>query len=1167
MKPDFALNFTDTSIALLHRTAKGWLKIGETPFDAADLEDALDYMRKTALGLSPGGFTTKLVIPASQILYTEVDISGGDDERTAREISTAIEARTPYRAAEVAWDWQRGEGRTARVAAVARETLAEAESFAATHKFSPVAFVAIPDEADFDGEPWFGEAPDARNYLPDGENVERDATPILLIDEARAARRRAKAARQAEIEATRQAESESEPAIDTQSLPVTANEWPAGDEPADPEPATEALAPYTAPGTVASAAPAEDDQAETALLPPEEAPEIAFAPPPVIEDPAAEAPPPEAPVAAARAPQAELPLEAAPGFDQPAPFGSAAKPVVTATPAPGPRVAITEITPLGNAVAAAPPVVAPAPVAPAVAPVVTAAPAPGPRINLTAGVVHSPAAPASAPAASATTAAVATPDLADADPDEAPFAHVPENTSFPEADEAPDLPPLPHLARRMAGLGPATGQPVAPGPLARAPAPRQQAAQPAAYSASVTDEPDEDLPPAPSAATLAAYGRSGRAAQAGAIAQTTSAARAAPHGSIPPAPPTVPDEEDRPASPLNGGREELAAPPRNGSNGKTARAGSLAGRITAPSIPGTRKTRALPATTGAAPATRSSGPGGTEDAARSLSQSPFAPRKQRGKPRFLGLVLTAILLLCLALVAAWSSFYLSSNRTSGEEETQVAATSATDSAGLDVSTDDEMLADGFDPEAEADGITADAGQDPTADAVTNPAPETTGAEAAPDTALESESPAAVALLDAEDEIFLSSSDAPPPAFDALSLPGPDASAEAPPGAPMPPPPYGTVYRYDENQMLIPTAAGLPTPGGYMLFEGKPPLVPPPRSAVAEAAAEAARLAATPAAAPATLPEAAPGDAATAPVQGEAPVGETPGAAAAAPAIADTGAAGNPSLAGEAVGVTPAVADTAAAATATAEPAVQPNPELADRRPRARPDRALPDDDAALQPATAPVEFASLRPRQRPATVEAASTKARADTAAASLANEAEVQLASATMPALSAEEAANPSIMTISLRPAPRPRDFSRAVEAAVAAAVRAPEPAPAPVETAAAPEPAPKSKSKAATKPEELDEIDEPEVAAGPAPKIPTTANVAKQATYSKAINLGKVNLIGVYGPPSKRYALVRTPNGKYNKVWVGDKIDGGQVKAITQNEVRYQKGGRLIALAMPKG
>ncbi len=85
--------------------------------------------------------------------------------------------------------------------------------------------------------------------------------------------------------------------------------------------------------------------------------------------------------------------------------------------------------------------------------------------------------------------------------------------------------------------------------------------------------------------------------------------------------------------------------------------------------------------------------------------------------------------------------------------------------------------------------------------------------------------------------------------------------------------------------------------------------------------------------------------------------------------------------------------------------------------------------------------------------------------------------------------------------------------------------------------------------------------------PPVPSRASVAKQATVRNAINLGKVNLIGIYGSPSKRRALVRLASGKYVKVEVGDRVDGGRVSAIGSNELRYVKRGRNITLKMPKG
>ena len=63
------------------------------------------------------------------------------------------------------------------------------------------------------------------------------------------------------------------------------------------------------------------------------------------------------------------------------------------------------------------------------------------------------------------------------------------------------------------------------------------------------------------------------------------------------------------------------------------------------------------------------------------------------------------------------------------------------------------------------------------------------------------------------------------------------------------------------------------------------------------------------------------------------------------------------------------------------------------------------------------------------------------------------------------------------------------------------------------------------------------------------------------------RITLIGLYGTSSNRYALVRQANGRFVKVSVGDRLDGGSVAAITENELRYQKGGQIVALKMPKG
>lgn len=96
-----------------------------------------------------------------------------------------------------------------------------------------------------------------------------------------------------------------------------------------------------------------------------------------------------------------------------------------------------------------------------------------------------------------------------------------------------------------------------------------------------------------------------------------------------------------------------------------------------------------------------------------------------------------------------------------------------------------------------------------------------------------------------------------------------------------------------------------------------------------------------------------------------------------------------------------------------------------------------------------------------------------------------------------------------------------------------------------------------------------EPGVKPGPVfesgPVIPTRASVAKLATTKNAIDHGRLNLIGVYGTPSQRRALLRLPSGLYVKVEIGDRIDGGRVASIGVDSLNYVKSGRNRVLTIP--
>ncbi|MEM1432088.1 MAG: hypothetical protein AAGG09_21735, partial [Pseudomonadota bacterium] len=214
-----------------------------TTLDAPDFEARLAEMRELiaaetakAAGGEPDTAPTEVVLPDSQILYTEVAASGLDDVADAARVRAGLVGATPYDLDELLWDW-RLDGKVLRIAVVARETLAEAQQFAAAQGFDPTAYLGNPDEDVFPGHPRFGGTA--------AESAPPDAASALMRDAAQAA------------SAEGDTPESGEPA---ETSPADPAPLQTAERPVDPEPAPNAdMAP-----TDASATPAENPSPEAA---------------------------------------------------------------------------------------------------------------------------------------------------------------------------------------------------------------------------------------------------------------------------------------------------------------------------------------------------------------------------------------------------------------------------------------------------------------------------------------------------------------------------------------------------------------------------------------------------------------------------------------------------------------------------------------------------------------------------------------------------------------------------------------------------------------------------------------------------------------------------------------------------------------------------------------
>ncbi len=169
MTPNFALSLSAEGLRLLQRVPGGWHFAGEVDFDSDTLAKDIAALRQTALRLEPGGIHCKVLIPNDQIRYMALDTTRASEA----DVRAALDGATPYGVDDLAYDYSRGGGRT-YIAAVASETLKEAEAFCREHKFNPVSFAAVPEPFTFVGEPFFGAAGDKTD-------VARDTAPVEVI--------------------------------------------------------------------------------------------------------------------------------------------------------------------------------------------------------------------------------------------------------------------------------------------------------------------------------------------------------------------------------------------------------------------------------------------------------------------------------------------------------------------------------------------------------------------------------------------------------------------------------------------------------------------------------------------------------------------------------------------------------------------------------------------------------------------------------------------------------------------------------------------------------------------------------------------------------------------------------------------------------------------------
>ncbi len=1141
MKPSFALDFRDGQVTLLHRTSRGWQEVGSTRFDAPDLTEALAYLRSTALGLSPRGISTKLIIPNEQILYTQVTVTKSDAAKRKRQVREALEGATPYAVDDLVFDMH-GTGPDLPVAAVAKETLEEAEAFAAEHRFNPVSFVAVPENGSYLSEPFFGASAMSPALLAEGDKVEHDRKPVEVVPRemprpAKAEKAAEAAEEEAAEEAVEAAPDETVAAAETVATAEAVAEaeaaaaaGPEPDSKAEPasKPADETAAQDVSPPlpekpeaeagaqpwagakvagteqglveataeqeTEATAEPEADATAEAARQAPEPAAPTAYRPVGVINPGIDEAPMAlDVPSGADAAAETESPApnEPAVAASAGAPTPEALKRSLAAVP-PEPVAAEDDLPPAPaaavRAALAARRTQSGQGRSPSVGPAVTADRPTPPRPVGAIDIGGSQA--ASAKAARAKPPAPAAPTPAAIKKPSGAMVTAPGIAGDRRRKSAKNTAPLstPRPAKPLPKPQPATGTPLMG--LGGRPVPPRK---PRYLGLILTGILLVFL------ALVAAWSSFYLAGLTGdqVPPSTTAISQATP----PPSRPASATPGTVPAARPGTGNQTAAAEAASGQDARTAAVTASSAGLpttqTSGQTSGATVEAAATAQPASTPADATTSPAGETQAAVSAPAAGTVEGPVAGTAAGTGTTQTAALQPAANLPPAPRPTDLPPPDSQHAQTVAPASTATTDIANGAASVE----------------TTSQAAQ--------------AAAAPAPGTAVSTEAATVNTPNETKDDVIAMAAVEPPVHYaNPTALAPTAAEGDAAPLAAPDPPPFGTSYQFDAEGHILATPQGVVTPGGFTLIAGRPPVLPPDRpAAIAKLAPPA------PAAAP-TSP--------VGPASSADPASAVPPPQPAAAAVQAGGSAGDASTAesgATAAGVTaaqPAAENTAPGAIPLDAAAQSADISAALSAAQQSADQA---GTQAETPASIPTDPAApgFRPPPRPAAlVPAAAPASDAPGPGALVFNPVASNVAVST---------SSPLAVDASPVPPERPVDISAAVNSAVAAVVNS---------TAAT-----ANSASDAAKPA-------PQVTA-PIPTLPTSARVTKSSTEKNALPLGRLTLVGIFGPTSDHYAYVRLANGKIEKVKIGDPLDGGTIIAISDTDLHIRKGGREIILALP--
>src|SRR6056300_951194 len=144
----------------MHHADGAWSRVHNIDLDPDTLERDMADLRNHVQSLSHEQAAVNLVLPQDQIKFLVLDHDPDQaDDQITKVIAHELEQNTPYLISELRYDYKILDNKV-HVAAVALETLQEAEEFVTIHGFDVIGSRAADQMGGFENGAYFGRASD-----------------------------------------------------------------------------------------------------------------------------------------------------------------------------------------------------------------------------------------------------------------------------------------------------------------------------------------------------------------------------------------------------------------------------------------------------------------------------------------------------------------------------------------------------------------------------------------------------------------------------------------------------------------------------------------------------------------------------------------------------------------------------------------------------------------------------------------------------------------------------------------------------------------------------------------------------------------------------------------------------------------------------------------------